>query len=157
MTGDISEVYAGQADLVAANTKRVAAMTAEFQKRFGVEPHFFARAPGRVNLIGEHIDYHGYNVLPMAITQDILVAVVVTDATSTVEVHNMNAKFKTGEIPSDPLAPVELEGDDVKWFQYFQVRLSRSALLCSSSSSSSPPAPPLHMSHVLTVRLQGCL
>ncbi|KAJ9512203.1 hypothetical protein QJQ45_012751 [Haematococcus lacustris] len=40
-----------------------------FRKRFGDDPEVFARAPG------EHIDYEGYGVLPMAIKQDTVVAI----------------------------------------------------------------------------------
>jgi galactokinase len=38
-----------------------------FLHRFGTPPRFVARAPGRVNLIGEHTDYNDGFVLPMAI------------------------------------------------------------------------------------------
>lgn len=38
-----------------------------FRERFGTEPTLACWAPGRVNLIGEHTDYSGGLVLPMAI------------------------------------------------------------------------------------------
>ncbi len=40
-----------------------------FDDRFGRAPHVVASAPGRVNLIGEHTDYNGGEVLPIAIRQ----------------------------------------------------------------------------------------
>ncbi|MDO7713871.1 MAG: galactokinase family protein, partial [Pirellulales bacterium] len=46
----------------------------EFRSRFGHVPAVVAAAPGRVNLIGEHIDYnHGF-VLPMAIERYVIIA-----------------------------------------------------------------------------------
>lgn len=38
-----------------------------FVKQFGGQPQFVIRAPGRVNLIGEHTDYNDGFVLPLAI------------------------------------------------------------------------------------------
>ena len=38
-----------------------------FPQLFGCEPAVAAKAPGRVNLIGEHTDYNGGFVLPAAI------------------------------------------------------------------------------------------
>ncbi len=39
----------------------------EFERRFGGWPEHLVRAPGRVNLIGEHTDYNDGFVLPLAI------------------------------------------------------------------------------------------
>jgi galactokinase len=47
----------------------------EFLRRFGEEPSFLARAPGRVNLIGDHTDYNDGFVLPMAIDREVWLAV----------------------------------------------------------------------------------
>ena len=45
-----------------------------FRQTYGGEPLVFAQAPGRVNLIGEHIDYAGGWVLPMALKRGVTVA-----------------------------------------------------------------------------------
>jgi galactokinase len=46
----------------------------EFEEIFGCPPATVVRAPGRVNLIGEHTDYNDGYVLPVAIDRSILVA-----------------------------------------------------------------------------------
>jgi len=44
------------------------------EEKFGPGPLRLARAPGRVNLIGEHTDYHGGFVLPLALACDTWIA-----------------------------------------------------------------------------------
>lgn len=51
------------------------ALTRAFQERFGASPDGLWRAPGRVNLIGEHTDYNEGLVLPFAIDRATTVAV----------------------------------------------------------------------------------
>jgi galactokinase len=46
----------------------------EFERRFGTAPAAVVRAPGRVNLIGEHTDYNDGFVLPMAIDRAVWLA-----------------------------------------------------------------------------------
>ena len=46
---------------------------ASFDRHFGGKPELAARAPGRVNIIGEHTDYnHGF-VLPMALEHETVI------------------------------------------------------------------------------------
>jgi galactokinase len=46
----------------------------EFRKRFGVDAEVVVRAPGRVNLIGEHTDYNEGFAMPMAIDRYVTIA-----------------------------------------------------------------------------------
>ena len=46
----------------------------QFEQRFGQQPRIF-RAPGRVNLIGEHTDYNDGFVMPAALEFSTYVAV----------------------------------------------------------------------------------
>jgi galactokinase len=46
-----------------------------YRQFFGEEPAMLVRAPGRVNLIGEHTDYNDGFVLPIAIDRETVVAV----------------------------------------------------------------------------------
>ena len=72
-------------------------------------PEGIARAPGRVNLIGEHLDYNGGQVLPVAIDWSVLVAFARRDD-ATVQVYSVDFKessaFRLGlQIQRDPSAP----------------------------------------------------
>jgi len=59
---------------------------------------------GRVNLIGEHIDYEGYSVLPMAIRQDTIVAIRKNEAEKVLRIANVNGeKYSVCTYPADPL------------------------------------------------------
>ena len=51
-----------------------ASASARFEQRFGRPPRWIVAAPGRVNLIGEHIDYNDGFVLPMAIDRYCVIA-----------------------------------------------------------------------------------
>jgi galactokinase len=51
------------------------ALVAQFSTLFGREPTFVARAPGRIEFIGNHTDYNGGTVLGAAIDRRVWVAV----------------------------------------------------------------------------------
>ena len=78
-----------------------------FREKFGRAPDLAASAPGRVNLIGEHTDYNGGPVLPMAISRRTTVAAGAAD----------EWRFVSSEEPGGIAVDVgaELRGD---WTDY---------------------------------------
>lgn len=99
-----------------ATNERLQNLKRIFQNKFGESPLFYARAPGRVNLIGEHIDYCGYAVLPMAIEQNILAAVSVSDA-QTIMLANSNPRYKDFTVSSTN--NIVIDRENPQWHYYF--------------------------------------
>ncbi|BDG05225.1 galactokinase [Anaeromyxobacter oryzae] len=85
-----------------------------FEALFGSAPAVRARAPGRVNLIGEHTDYNGGYVLPMAIPQETRVELAPRDGR---EVRAWSANLPGGRIDSYVLGE-ERRGRG--WLDYVQ-------------------------------------
>ncbi|CAG8478351.1 10067_t:CDS:2 [Diversispora eburnea] len=87
-------------------------------------PKFIARAPGRVNLIGEHIDYAGFGVLPTAIGRDILIAVEISENDKRVRIANVNGeKYKPDSWDfegKDKIVDIIVEVNVSKWSNYFK-------------------------------------
>ena len=60
--------------------KRIEQLTDTYRETYGHAPAHIARAPGRVNLLGEHVDYNDGFVLPAAIDRETYIAFSPTDA-----------------------------------------------------------------------------
>jgi len=95
-------------------TARYQEMKDKFKSLYNKQPQFFARAPGRVNLIGEHIDYCGYAVLPMAIEQDIVIAAAV-NSDNKLHISNMDSQYISVEVGTESY---EIDKANPKWQHY---------------------------------------
>jgi len=111
----LETVYGADADL-ASQAKRYRSDLQRFRERYGPGPVQIYRAPGRVNLIGEHTDYnHGY-VLPMALDRDVLV-LIRPRQDATVRLANAEPGFPLRHFELAPEIPPNATGD---WANYFQ-------------------------------------
>ncbi|KAL2066890.1 hypothetical protein VTL71DRAFT_1314 [Oculimacula yallundae] len=113
-------------DAISTQTTRWAKLLQQFKTNYGSSPDFVSRSPGRVNIIGEHIDYSLYSVLPMAITADVILAVRVIDDSSApegcykIKVSNVqSSKFPSHEFDI-PYQTVEIDAKVHEWTNYFK-------------------------------------
>lgn len=63
---------------------------AAFEQKFGTTPTLFF-SPGRINLIGEHVDYNNGFVMPAAIDKGVVFAIAPNN-TSLIRVHSIDMK-----------------------------------------------------------------
>ena len=84
----------------AARAPDADSVRALFVSRYGREPTVIASAPGRVNLIGEHTDYNGGEVLPIAISRRTWVALGRREDTDVPTLRAVSANEpEFGEVP----------------------------------------------------------
>ena len=78
----------------------------QFNKTFGRPPRWLAAAPGRVNVIGEHIDYNDGFVLPMAIERyTVIAAAPATDQAKSIQLRSTAGNGAIRFDLSRPLKP----------------------------------------------------
>ncbi|KAK1069562.1 galactokinase [Friedmanniomyces endolithicus] len=130
----LSEIYPENA--VESQTRRWNSLISKFREDYGKLPDFISRSPGRVNIIGEHIDYCLYEVLPMAITADVLLAVSVhpeESGPSTVRLVNVHPqKFESKNFDIPDTGDVHIDPSTLEWTNYFKSGLSGATELLRS-------------------------
>ena len=127
----IDEIYADHSGRVLEGwLTRWKNLIATFKKEMEHTPDFVARSPGRVNIIGEHVDYSLYNVLPTAVINDVLVAVKVvpTDESGPkVKIANINGEkypSQTFNFPAN--GDIDIDPKKHEWTNYFKAGIKGS-------------------------------
>jgi galactokinase len=127
MSGEVSwvdsldEVYGDGTGVPENYRTRFEGLVKRFQDEYGQKPDFVSRSPGRVNIIGEHIDYSLYDVLPTAVINDVLIAVqVIEGGEPKFTIANINSsKYPTEETTIPKSGDVVIDKENHKWSNYF--------------------------------------
>jgi galactokinase len=129
VASSLEEIYTP--DALPTETKRWTHLLQTFKSTYGHDAEFVARSPGRVNIIGEHIDYSLYSVLPMAITADCLMAI--STSSSSEETSNSSAislrlsNVQSSKFPSREFKVshdnIEIDSKVHEWTNYFKCGL----------------------------------
>lgn len=122
-TDSLHHIYSKEA--LPCQQKRWKALQAQFKSLYGESPSFISRSPGRVNIIGEHIDYSLYGVLPMAITADVLLAVsasnsIAFDDSYEVKLCNIQPENFPSRVFKVQNETVEIDPSMHEWSNYFK-------------------------------------
>lgn len=117
----VKDIY--PSDAVETQSKRWDSLLSKFEKSYGKRAEYVSRSPGRVNLIGEHIDYSLYDVLPMALEVDVLLAFTIED-TPSIKISSVDSeRYPTKTIQISPQGEVEIDASAHEWTNYFKAGL----------------------------------
>ena len=121
----LSDLY--PQDALETERPRWANLKSTFKSKFGHNPVLVARSPGRVNLLGEHIDYSLYDCLPAGIAADVVIAVSAyptSDGPARFQLESIHAdKFEPRTFTLEPDGTVVIDAEQHHWTNYFKAGL----------------------------------
>jgi galactokinase len=106
---------------MAVPSKLVSEAVETFRQKYLRPPKWIVAAPGRVNLIGEHVDYNDGFVLPMAIERHVVIAADIAEVKLEAANHKSAAAYSVGldesiELSLDPKPP----SAEMQWGNYME-------------------------------------
>jgi len=113
---DLARVYGDDPTLLNEQIHRYGRLTQAFRALYGPGEVCVYHAPGRVNLIGEHTDYHHGYVMPVALDRDVLLAAR-PRADSDVRLANVEDVYAPRRFTISTTIPPQPTGD---WANYAQ-------------------------------------
>ena len=138
----LSELY--PTDTLSTSKKRWENLVSRFRSEFGHKPTFVARSPGRVNIIGEHIDYSLYDALPAGVVADVIIAVASSPTESeqfTVAICNTNSeKFSSRKLEFEDKDSIDIDATKHEWTNYFKAGLKGALPLLSKTKPNFRPS-----------------
>ncbi|OGO29534.1 MAG: galactokinase [Chloroflexi bacterium RBG_16_54_18] len=93
-------------------------ITTAFIQTYHCDPSVIARAPGRVNLLGEHVDYNDGLVLPAAIDRQVNLAASESDD-QIITIHALDLGKKISFRTSDLDKRIDLEGKTLSGWELY--------------------------------------
>ncbi len=155
---NLRSIYGNDPALLKAQHRRYSAAIEAFAARYGSGPVDVFRAPGRVNLIGEHTDYSQGYVLPVALDRDVLL-IARARSDDQVRLGNVEAEFAPSTFSLAPSIPSAAPGD---WSNYvrgaaqlmaadYGATTGMDALVCGDAPLGIPRGAGLSSSSALTV------
>jgi N-acetylgalactosamine kinase len=113
--GGLSSVYGEDESLLRERRERYVEALRAFEKVYGGDAEvIIARAPGRINLMGRHVDHRGGHVNPMALNVETLIVAQPRDDDEVVA-HNVEGNFAPKRFRIGEEMPPHKIGDLREW------------------------------------------
>jgi N-acetylgalactosamine kinase len=103
---------------MAALTDLKEAVVRRYEALTGAKPSKICTAPGRVNLIGEHIDYNGFGVVPCAVGRFTVIAIGISKSSETRALSLASINADTKELNLSFEAIDDVPRDKHHWSNY---------------------------------------